>query len=62
MNVKKITPVELKEYDVSVKPYLTYSQIQNIVNTVNTDFITKTEVEALLDELRMQINLVHIKR
>lgn len=35
MNVKKITPVELKEYDVSVKPYLTYSQIQNIVNTVN---------------------------
>ena len=50
MNVKKITPVELKEYDVSVKPYLTYSQIQNIVNTVN-QFTEWAERETIIDAM-----------
>lgn len=50
MNIKKITPVELKEYDVSVKPYLTYSQIQNIVNTVN-QFTEWAERETIIDAM-----------
>lgn len=32
MLLKKIENTYLEEYDVSVKPYLTYSEIQNIIN------------------------------
>ena len=34
--LKSISLIYLKEYDVSVIPYLTYAQIQNIVNSVTT--------------------------
>lgn len=50
MQIKEVTPVVLKEYDVSVKPYLTYSQIQNIVNTVN-QFTEWSERETIIDSM-----------
>lgn len=34
--LKSISPLYLEEYDVSIKPYLTYAQIQNIVNSIVT--------------------------
>lgn len=33
-NIKKNSPVYLKDYDVHVNQYLTYAQIQQIVNSV----------------------------
>lgn len=50
MIIKEITPVVLKEYDVTIKPYLTYSQIQNIVNTVN-QFTEWAERETIIDAM-----------
>lgn len=32
--IKVIEPIYLKDFDVEVNPYLTYAQIQNIVNAV----------------------------
>lgn len=32
MKIKKIEPICLSDYEVSVNPYLTYSQIQNIAS------------------------------
>lgn len=32
--IKAIEPIYLKDFDVEVNPYLTYAQIQNIVNAV----------------------------
>lgn len=33
-DISKLTPIYLEKYDIEVNPYLTYSQIQQIVNTV----------------------------
>lgn len=50
MIIKEVTPVVLKEYDVTVVPYLTYSQIQNIVNNVN-QFTEWAERETIIDAM-----------
>lgn len=50
MIIKEVTPVVLKEYDVTVAPYLTYSQIQNIVNNVN-QFTEWAERETIIDAM-----------
>lgn len=33
-DISKLTPIYLEKYDIEVNPYLTYSQIQQIVNAV----------------------------
>ena len=34
VKIDKISNIHLKEFDIEVRPYLTYSQIQQIVNAV----------------------------
>ena len=47
-NIKNINEIYLENYDVKVKPYLTYAQIQHMINSVAT-MRTWSEREQNLD-------------